>query len=61
MLPRAATVGRAAIGLTTMSVVWRNVGADKARGCAIHSDNHFLTLLQRPRTRAGVRFSFAGK
>ena len=60
MPPRAATVGRAVIGLAAMFVAGRNAGAGTARGCAIHSDNcNLMMSLRGSRSRAGMRFSFA--
>jgi len=52
MQPYAATVGRAVIGLAVV-FVGRRAPASAASGFAIHSDNRFVTLLRRPRHRAG--------
>ncbi len=56
MRPCASTVGRAVIGLVSV-LVGRETPAGAPGGFAAYSDNGLLTMLRRPRTRAGARFS----
>ena len=55
MRPCAGTVGRAVNGLAAV-LCGRASPAGAPSGNAAHSDNGLLTMLQRPRGRAGVRF-----
>jgi len=52
MRPRAGTVGRAVVRLVAVLV-----GRAAPAGIAAHSDNGLLTMLRRPRSCAGARFS----
>jgi hypothetical protein len=56
MRPCAGTVGRAVFGLAAV-LVGRDAPAGAPGGFAAHSDNGLLTMLRRPRTRAGTRYS----
>ena len=55
MRPSAGTVGRAVIGLAAV-LCGRAAPAGAPCGNAAHSDKGLLTMLQRPRGRAGDVF-----